>query len=160
MTAATTRSDLARIATQAMRERGLLPEFSPQALQQLAGITRPLQPGDALADAVRDLRALPWCSIDNDDSRDLDQLSVCEVMGETVRIYVAIAEVDALVPQGSPIDQHAHHNTTSVYTGARIFPMLPEQLSTDLTSLNPHVDRLAWSPRWCSSPMAAWPVRP
>jgi len=140
LTTHTTRSELARIATQAMRDRGLRPEFTPQALQQLDTITGPAGDGDH----VRDLRSLPWCSIDNDDSRDLDQLSACEVLtGGAVRVWVAIADVDALVPKDSPIDQHARHNTTSVYTSARIFPMLPEKLSTDLTSLNPRVDRLA-----------------
>ena len=90
----------------------------------------------------KDLRHLPWCSIDNDDSRDLDQLTVSQPgPGDTTRILVAIADVGALVPRDSPIDQHAAHNTTSVYTGAQIFPMLPERLSTDLTSLNEHEDR-------------------
>jgi exoribonuclease-2 len=87
---------------------------------------------------------LLWCSIDNDDSLDLDQLTVCEVLEQgKVRMLVAIADVDALVKKGTPIDEHARINTTSVYTSARIFPMLPERLSTDLTSLNPHEDRLA-----------------
>ena len=85
-----------------------------------------------------------WCSIDNDDSMDLDQLTVSEALPNgSVRLWVAIADVDALVPRDTPIDQHASTNTTSVYTSARIFPMLPERLSTDLTSLNPHEDRLA-----------------
>jgi exoribonuclease-2 len=140
-----TRHDLAAIATQAMRERGLWPEFAPEVQQQLDGITGPARDAGRGTDAApRDLRSLLWCSIDNDDSRDLDQLSVCEVLpAGAVRVFVAIADVDALVPQGSAIDQHARHNTTSVYTGARIFPMLPEKLSTDLSSLNPQVDRLA-----------------
>ena len=133
------RSDLARIAADAMRERGLEPEFAPAALEQLAAIREP-----ATDPAVTDLRALDWCSIDNDDSRDLDQLSVSEVLSDgRVKIRVAVADVDALVPKGSPIDRHAAHNTTSVYTGARIFPMLPERLCTDLTSLNQDQDRLA-----------------
>jgi exoribonuclease-2 len=87
---------------------------------------------------------LLWCSIDNDDSRDLDQLSVAEpaANGE-VKIRVAIADVDAAAGKASPVDRHAAVNTTSVYTPAVIFPMLPEKLSTDLTSLNEHQDRLA-----------------
>ena len=92
----------------------------------------------------RDLRALPWCSIDNDDSRDLDQLTVARGAARRRRaVLVAIADVDALVRAGRAVDAHARHNTTSVYTAARIFPMLPERLSTDLTSLAPREDRLA-----------------
>ncbi|WP_394792267.1 RNB domain-containing ribonuclease [Rhodoferax sp.] len=135
------RSDLVRIAIQTMSERGLLPEFAPAVDRQLAGITAT---GDSADPAVHDLTALLWCSIDNDDSLDLDQLTVSEALPNgSVRLWVAIADVDALVPRDSPIDQHASTNTTSVYTSARIFPMLPERLSTDLTSLNPQQDRLA-----------------
>ncbi len=136
-----TRADLARIAADAMRERGLEPEFPAAVLRQLETIDGPAKEA---GDGIHDLTALPWCSIDNDDSRDLDQLSVCEALaGGAVKIQVAIADVDALVDKGSAIDQHAYANTTSVYTGARIFPMLPERLSTDLSSLNQDQDRLA-----------------
>jgi exoribonuclease-2 len=94
--------------------------------------------------AVRDLRELPWCSIDNDDSRDLDQLSVSKDAGDgAIKILVAVADVDALVKQATPMDSHAAKNTTSVYTAGGMFPMLPERLSTDLTSLNPGVDRMS-----------------
>jgi exoribonuclease-2 len=94
--------------------------------------------------AIRDLKDLSWASIDNDDSRDLDQLTVAETLpGEKVKIYVAVADVDSLVRNGSAIDEHARHNTTSVYTAARIFPMLPEELSTDLTSLGLDAERPA-----------------
>ena len=136
-----TRQDLARLASQAMTERGLEPDFPAAVLRELASLSAPAgEAGPALAD----LRALPWCSIDNDDSRDLDQLSVSETLAAgAVRIRVAIADVDALVAQGSAIDAHAQRNTTSVYTSARVFPMLPERLSTDLSSLNPGQDRLA-----------------
>ncbi len=124
-----------------MRERGLEAEFSPRVLQQLAAITGPGRDDSA---QVKNLTGLLWCSIDNDDSRDLDQLTVCEVLaGGGVRLLVAIADVDVLVRKATPIDDHARMNTTSVYTSARIFPMLPERLSTDLTSLNPDEDRLA-----------------
>ncbi|MCX5902391.1 MAG: ribonuclease catalytic domain-containing protein, partial [Proteobacteria bacterium] len=93
---------------------------------------------------VRDLRDLLWASIDNDDSRDLDQLTVAEAMpGDKIKILVAVADVDAIVKNGSAIDDHARQNTTSVYTAAAIFPMLPEKLSTNLTSLNFNEDRLA-----------------
>ena len=93
---------------------------------------------------MRDLTSLLWASIDNDDSRDLDQLTVAEALpGDKIKLLVAIADVDSLVKNGSAIDDHARHNTTSVYTAAMIFPMLPEKLSTDLTSLNVNEDRLA-----------------
>ncbi len=124
-----------------MIERGLLPDFSPQALAELDKIRGPATGAD---EPARDLRNLPWCSIDNDDSRDLDQLTVAEIMdGKTVKVLVAVADVDAVVRKGSAIDDHARRNTTSVYTAAEIFPMLPEKLSTDLTSLNYERDRLA-----------------
>ena len=121
-----------------MRDRGFEPDFSRAAEAQVAAL-----PGPAAPDG-RDLRDLIWCSIDNDDSRDLDQLSVARgnSTGE-VTILVAIADVDALVRRDTPVDQHAAHNTTSVYTGAQIFPMLPERLSTNLTSLNEDEDRNA-----------------
>ena len=135
------RSDLVRLATLAMSERGLQPEFSALVDQQLAAITGPGSEADA---AIRDLTGLLWCSIDNDDSLDLDQLTVCEVLDHgAVKMLVAIADVDALVKKGTAIDDHARANTTSIYTSARIFPMLPERLSTDLTSLNAGQDRLA-----------------
>ena len=134
-------ADLAAIAARAMREHGLEPAFPPAALAEVARLA-----GPAIADGtgVADLRALRWFSIDNDDSRDLDQLSVAEPLADgAVRLRVAIADVDALVAPGSAVDAHAHRNTTSVYTAARIFPMLPERLSTDLTSLADGADRVA-----------------
>jgi len=135
------RQRLRAIARRAMRERGFLPEFSAAAVAQAEQLTQPASDGDP---ALRDLRQLLWCSIDNDDSRDLDQLSVAESLPDgAVKILVAVADVDALVSQGSAIDRHARQNTTSVYTPAQIFPMLPEKLSTDLTSLNEDTDRLA-----------------
>jgi Exoribonuclease R len=136
--------ELAALARQAMIERGLEPEFPPDALQQATQAAAAFPPAEAADPAVRDLRALPWASVDNDDSRDLDQLTVAEPQaGGKVRILVAVADVDALVKDGSPADRHARKNTTSVYTPAVIFPMLPEQFSTDLSSLNPGEDRLA-----------------
>jgi exoribonuclease-2 len=136
------RSTLQEIARRAMIERGLEPDFPPAAKAELAGIRGPATAGPG-RDA-RDLRDLLWCSIDNDDSRDLDQLSVAEALaGGAVKLLVAVADVDALVRQGSAIDGHASENTTSVYTAGGIFPMLPERLSTDLTSLGFGVDRLA-----------------
>ncbi len=135
------RSILQRIAHRAMLQRGLLPDFSAEALVELGRIQ---SPASINGEQIRDLRGLLWASIDNDDSRDLDQLTVAEAMqGDKVKILVAVADVDALVNNGSAIDEHARHNTTSVYTAGRIFPMLPEKLSTDLTSLNFNEDRLA-----------------
>ena len=135
------RADLSTIASWAMFSRGLLPEFSQAVKRQVSALKGPALESD---DSVRDLTHLLWCSIDNDDSRDLDQLTCIEPLHQAqVRVYVAIADVDALVKKGSPVDQHARANTTSVYTSAVVFPMLPERLCTDLTSLNPGVDRMA-----------------
>jgi len=135
------RTTLQTIARRVMLERGLVPDFSAQALAHLAGVRGPATAADG---ATRDLRGLLWCSIDNDDSRDLDQLTVAEALpAGAVKILVAVADVDALVGAGSALDQHARQNTTSVYTVAETFPMLPEKLSTDLTSLNAASDRLA-----------------
>jgi VacB/RNase II family 3'-5' exoribonuclease len=135
------RAALQRIARLAMLERGLLPDFSAGALEELARMTDPPIGGDG---TVADLRNLPWASIDNDDSRDLDQLTVAKSLpGGAVKILVAVADVDALVKKGSAIDEHARQNTTSVYTAGEIFPMLPEKLSTDLTSLGFQEDRPA-----------------
>lgn len=134
-------NDLRAIAHQAMTSRGLEPDFPPDALRQLNAIPGPAR---ETAPSIRDLRNLLWCSIDNDNSRDLDQLSVAEKLPDgTVKVLVAIADVDAVVKLDSPIDRHAKTNTTSVYTAAAIFPMLPEKLSTDLTSLGEGADRLA-----------------
>lgn len=141
------RETLQRIAHRVMLERGLLPDFSPAALAELsqAQAAAAHTPAPSGKDhSVRDLRDLPWSSIDNDDSRDLDQLTVAEAGADQgVKILVAIADVDATVKQRSALDDHAQHNTTSVYTAAMIFPMLPAGLSTDLTSLNPGADRTA-----------------
>ena len=135
------RAILQDIAKRAMLDRGLLPYFSAEALAELDNIQAPAPIGDSKA---RDLRDLSWSSIDNDDSLDLDQLTVAEVMpDDKLKIRVAVADVDSLVKKGSAIDEQARHNTTSVYTPGQIFPMLPENLSTNLTSLNLNQDRLA-----------------
>ncbi len=132
---------LVEVATRAMTERGLLPDFSPEAIAELDQIKRPAPVNGG---QVRDLRSLLWCSIDNDESLDLDQLTVAEAMdGGRVKILVAIADVDALVKKGSAIDDHACQNTTTVYTPAVDFPMLPDKLSKDFTSLKYDEDRLA-----------------
>ena len=133
------RGRLQAIAHDAMLKQGLEPDFSAQALAEAQRIDRA-----AAGSSARDLRSLAWCSIDNDDSMDLDQLSVGQTLGGgAVKILVAIADVDALVRKGSALDGHARANTTSVYTAGGIFPMLPERLSTDLTSLAAGKERLA-----------------
>ncbi|MDB5885426.1 MAG: Exoribonuclease [Polaromonas sp.] len=133
--------NLHQIAIDAMRTRGLLPAFTPQALQE-AEAARPASP--ERSGAIADLRHLAWFSIDNDDTLDLDQLSVAEALPDgAMRLRVAVADVDALVRPGGAVDGHAAANTTSVYTAAGVFPMLPEALSTGLTSLHEGRHRLA-----------------
>ncbi len=132
---------LETLARDAMRERGLNPDHPPEALAELARLRAAVPAAD---DGVQDLRALPWCSIDNDDSLDLDQLTCAEPLpGGRTRVRVAVADVDALVRPGGAIDGHARHNTTSVYVPGTVFHMLPEGLSTGLTSLHLGADRYA-----------------
>jgi exoribonuclease-2 len=132
---------LKKIARRVMLEKGFIPDFSPQAIAELNGIREPaMQTGGS----IRDLRNLLWCSIDNDDSLDLDQLTVAESLPDgSTKLLVAISDVDAVVKKKSALDDHARQNTTSIYTVAETFPMLPEKLSTDLTSLNNESDRSA-----------------
>jgi len=135
------RITLQNIARSAMIARGLEPDFPSAVVAELAKITSPVINKPSLS---KDLRDKLWCSIDNNDSLDLDQLSCAEQLADKkVRVFVAIADVDALVSFGSGIDNHAGKNTSSVYTVAQIFPMLPEKLSTDLTSLAFNADRCA-----------------
>jgi len=132
------RTALKALARQAMLERGFDPDYPPDAIAQAAA------PSPAADHSRRlDLRDRLWASIDNDDSRDLDQLSTAEARGDAIGVLVAIADVDTLVPRGSAADRHAAINTTSVYTVAEVFAMLPEQLSTDRTSLGAGVERPA-----------------
>ncbi|WP_048440510.1 RNB domain-containing ribonuclease [Caenimonas sp. SL110] len=133
--------DLRQIAIEAMKTRDLRPAFAPEALREAeaARTKAPERSGD-----IRDLRHLLWFSIDNDDTRDLDQLSFAQEHPDGgTRLLVAIADVDALVKPDRAIDEHAGANTTSVYTAAGVFPMLPELLSNDLTSLHESQERLA-----------------
>jgi exoribonuclease II len=135
--------DLQAAAARVMLENGFEPEASAGVSQQLAELERH-PPSVAPGADVRDLRSLLWSSIDNDTSRDLDQLEVAERLPDgTVKVLVAIADVDSFVPKDSPIDQHAARQTTTVYTGVRNFPMLPEALSTAATSLQEAEDKLA-----------------
>jgi VacB/RNase II family 3'-5' exoribonuclease len=135
--------DLHVAAKQIMLQHGFEPDFPPQVSQQLAELkTHP--PQVAPGGDIRDLRNLLWSSIDNDTSRDLDQIEVAERLPDgDVKVMVGIADVDAFVPKHSPMDEHAAKETTSVYTGVRIFPMLPEELSTGATSLLENADKLS-----------------
>lgn len=132
--------DLDAVARRIATKYGFEPAYPDDARRQLDAISAPAP----VPAGTRDLRNLLWSSIDNDSSLDLDQAEVAEQLpGDSIRLLVAIADVDALVPGGSPLDAHAHANSTSVYTGVEVFPMLPEKLSTGLTSLNQNEDRLA-----------------
>jgi len=135
--------DLQAIAKQTMLEHGFEPDFPSQVSQQVAELKA--HPPEVVAcNNVCDLRNLPWSSIDNDTSRDLDQIEVAERLPNgDVKVLIGIADVDAFVPRGSPIDDHAAKETTTVYTGVRNFPMLPEELSTGITSLLESQDRLS-----------------
>jgi exoribonuclease-2 len=124
-------------ARQEMIDEGFQPDFPAEAQQQLKGI-------HPKADrSLKDLTGLPWSSIDNDDSRDLDQIEWAERVAGGIRVLVGVADVDSAVPKGTPLDRHAAREATTVYAAVRTFPMLPEQLSTDMTSLNENQDREA-----------------
>ena len=133
--------DLSAAARQTMIDEGFQPDFPPAVQAQMAVLRA--QPAVHANGAMRDLRALLWSSIDNDTSRDLDQAEFAERADNGIRVLVAIADVDEDVLAGTAIDLHAASETTSVYTGVRTFPMLPEELSTGLTSLNEYEDRVA-----------------
>jgi len=133
--------DLFAAARQEMINEGFQPDFPPETKDQLEAVRSRLASGTDTS--LRDLRSRLWSSIDNNTSRDLDQAEAAERVSAGIRVLIAIADVDSDVPIGSPLDKYAAAETTSVYTGIRTFPMLPEQLSTDLTSLNQDVDRAA-----------------
>jgi exoribonuclease-2 len=129
--------DLVQIARRVLLENGFAPDEPP-------GLNDSIPAEIPVAD-IRDLTNLAWSSIDNEESRDLDQIEVAEPVagGDSIRVRIGIADVDAFVPKGSPVDLRAAANTTSLYTGVKVFPMLPEVLSTDRTSLLPDVEHLA-----------------
>jgi exoribonuclease-2 len=135
--------DLQATAKQVMQRYGFEPDFPPQVPQQLAEL-KAHPPQIAASGEIRDLRNLLWSSIDNDTSRDLDQIEVAErISNDDVKIMIGISDVDAFVPKSSPIDQHAAKETTTVYAGVRNFPMLPEELSTGKSSLLENQDCLS-----------------
>ena len=135
-----------------MRENGFQPNFPPAVLNEIAEIARH-PPAAAASAGVKDLREKPWSSIDNDDSRDLDQIECAEALGDgRTRVMIGIADVDSLVRKGSAIDGYAASETTSVYTGVRTFPMLPPELSNAATSLNENGERAAMVTEFVVSP--------
>ncbi len=135
--------DLQAVAKDIMRQHGFEPDFPPAVQQQLIQL-RAHPPAITAGEDVRDLRKLLWSSIDNDRSRDLDQIEVAErLTNSDVKILVGIADLDVFIPKQSAIDQHAARETTTVYAGIRTFPMLPEELSTGKTSLLENQERLS-----------------
>src|SRR5271157_5504014 len=138
-----TQPDLQAAALQVMRLHGFDPDFPPAVQQQLQAL-RSNPPAVVAGKNIPDLRNLLWSSIDNDTSRDLDQIEVAERMvGGDVKVMIGIADVDSFVAKASPIDDHAAKEATTVYTGVRNFPMLPEELSTGASSLLEGQDRFA-----------------
>ncbi|MDE3166790.1 MAG: RNB domain-containing ribonuclease [Acidobacteriota bacterium] len=129
--------NLLAAARREMAERGFEPDLPEAAVEQARTLEAHDDPG------LRDLTGLLWSSVDNDDSRDLDQIEWAERAADGIRVLIGVADVDALAALGTPIDAHAERETTTVYTGVHTFPMLPERLSTDLTSLNEGPDRAA-----------------
>ena len=143
MTANPSHVDLQAVAKDVMRQHGFNPDFAPAVQQQLEQL-RAHPPAITAGGTVRDLRNRLWSSIDNDTSRDLDQIEVAERLSNgEAKVLVGIADLDAFVPKQSAIDQHAARETTTVYAGIRNFPMLPEELSTGKTSLLENQDRLS-----------------
>src|SRR5688572_29658062 len=134
--------DLARLAVEEIIEHGFKPEYPPEAHREVERLAR--RPAPTTRDGRHDLRELLWSSVDNRTSRDLDQIEFAESLPDgSIRLMIGIADVDALVTRGTATDEHAATNTTSVYTGVRVFHMLPAELSTGLTSLNEGEDRNA-----------------
>src|SRR5579863_5484742 len=134
--------NLSAAAHALMLEKGFQPDFPKGTDEQLAAIKA--HPEAPAAPGAKDLRSLLWSSIDNDTSKDLDQIEWAEQMPDgRIRVLVGVADVDARVGKDTVIDGHAHSETTSVYTGVKVFPMLPVDLSEGITSLNENEDRIA-----------------
>jgi len=129
--------DISIISDKALQEKGFLTDFPKAVIQEVNSLTQSASFNQN--EVFKDMRDKPWISIDNDDSEDLDQITY----SEKNKVYVAISDVDALVKKGSPLDQYAYHNTTSIYLPGKVYPMLPFKLSTNLTSLNENSDRRA-----------------
>jgi exoribonuclease-2 len=134
--------DLARAAVDELHEAGFKPEFGRDVQQQVSEIEQGIAHWRDAKNAA-DLRKLGWSSIDNDTSKDLDQIEVAERVPAGIRVHIAIGDVAAAVDKGSPIDEHARNQTQTIYTAVKNFPMLPIELSAGLTSLNENEDRLA-----------------
>jgi len=140
--------NLVAAAHAAMIEHGFQPDFPAGIVAELETIQVSLD--KPLPDGAKDLRTLLWSSIDNDTSKDLDQIEWAEQLADgRIRVLVGVADVDARVVENSPIDKHARHETTSVYTGVKVFPMLPTELSEGITSLNEGQDRAAVVVEYC-----------
>src|SRR5688572_1715688 len=142
VTAPPPKETLRTAAVAAMLKHGFEPHFSPAVMREVGSLDDPSNA--PMPTGVRDLRSLYWSSVDNRESRDLDQIEVAERVADgSIRIRIGVADVGALVELGSAVDEHAATNTTSVYTGVAVFPMLPERLSNDLTSLGQGENRYA-----------------
>jgi VacB/RNase II family 3'-5' exoribonuclease len=138
----TPKESLTEVARAELIAHGFEPDFPASLVADAARAAK--GPAQATGKPPRDLRQILWSSIDNEESRDLDQVEYAERLPDgAIRLYVGIADVDAFVPKGSALDGHAAVNTTSLYLGVRNFPMLPEVLSTGASSLLPDQDRLA-----------------
>ena len=126
------------VARQALIDNHFRPELDAAAQREVDMLRAP-----AVPDEVRDLRDLAWSSIDNTESRDLDQVELAESLPDGgVRLRIGIADVDVFVAKGSALDAHAAANATSVYTGVAVYPMLPREISENRSSLLDGADRL------------------
>ncbi|MEP6619869.1 MAG: RNB domain-containing ribonuclease [bacterium] len=131
-------TDLNSVVLQALHADRFTPDLDAASRRQLSALAVP-----SPTDDVRDMRTLLWSSIDNAESRDLDQIEYAEALSDGgIKLMVGIADVDVLVGKGTALDQHAMQNATSVYAGVAVFPMLPPEISTGLTSLNEDAERL------------------